>query len=686
MDARDLRLLAEVLGHKIQFQVPIYQRRYEWGIKQCKQLWDDVLRIGKDKDTKSYFLGSIVCMGIDSGPQTLGMQKYLLIDGQQRLATLFLLIAALGKAIEDGSVEIGITREKLKNDYLFNANETDEYRYKQLLTEHDKETLIRLLEGRETPDNQSLKLLNNYQFFEENLQPDNLNAVHEGLHKLRIIYISLDEGTDQPQLIFESINSTGEPLKPADLIRNYILMGQTSDLQNRLYEEYWRPMERRFGEDYADPLCDFIRYYIMFKTQEYVTKDDVYEKFKRQGSDKRDGVIEDSIKEIYRYSEYYVRFALLKEDDQELRERFRIFDAFQVKIVFPLLLSLYEDYMKERLPKTEFIEVLQLIENYVVRRVICVRSGTKHAIKVFLPLISKINKSNHIENLKKAFAEETGQARYYSDAEFKERFRDVEVYSQRGCNYLLYRLENYEHPKEPISLKDWSKERIMPESMTEEWEEELDKNWKEVHQKYLNTIGNLTLTKSNSELSNRPFKEKKDIFRKSLLSLNQDIIQVERWHEKAIINRANNLSEKALKIWPDHGVSRVMQHEQKEDRTEADYPQLTGEMMELLQELKNDIQNLDASISQSFTQRYIAFKLNNNNFVIIEPQAKGLRLSLKIPYSELFDPARLAADTSHRKKSGLSFGSEVFLSSADHISYVMDLVIQAFEKQKAEKS
>ena len=429
----------------------------------------------------------------------------------------------------------------------------------------------------------------------------------------------------------------------------------------------------------------------MLKTQKpVIKKDDVYEEFKRQVIDNDEGTLEESIKEICRYSEYYVCFAPLKEDnlkenDRELRERFESFDAFKVKIVFPLVLSLYEDYKKKRLQKTEFIEVLRLIENYIVRRVIC-GGSTKHMRRVFLSLISKIDKSDYIKSLKEAFAELTSQARYYSDADFKEDFCNGDVYSQRGCHYLLYRLENYGHPQEKIPLKDCTKERIMPQTMTDEWIEELGKDWEKVHDKYLNTIGNLTLTGHNSKLSNRPFKEKKDILRDSPLSLNRDITQIERWDETTIISRANDLSEKALKIWPDHGHTSVMQHEQKEDRTEADYPRLTGRMMELYRQLKNRIRKLDASVSQSFAQRYIAFKLNNNNFVIIEPQAKGLRLSLKIPYSELFDPAHLATDTSHREKSGLSFGSEVFLSSADHISYVTDLVIQAFEKQKAEKS
>ena len=681
MEAKSLQLL-DFLKGDIQFQVPIYQRRYEWEEKECKRLWKDLLRVGKDEDTESYFLGSIVCMNPNPESHPSEITEYLIIDGQQRLATLALLIAALGKAIEDRSVEIGTTQERLKNSYLFNVYETGEYRHKQILTEHDKETLIRLLEGRETPDNQSIKLLNNYEFFKEELQPDNLEVVYKGLHKLTITSITLKAGLDHPQLIFESINSTGKDLEAVDLMRNYILMGQTPDLQKRLYEEYWRPMEQRFGADYTDPLRLFITDYIMLKTQEpVIKKDDVYEEFKRQVLAKDEDTLEESIKEICRYSKYYVRFALLEEDDRELRERFESFDAFQITIVFPLLLSLYEDYMEGLIQKTEFIEVLRLIENYIVRRIICAKS-TKHMRKVFLALISKINKSNYIESLKEAFAELTSQARYYSDTDFKEHFCNDEVYNQRGCNYLLYRLENYARPKEQIPLKDCSKERIMPQATArvDEWKEELGKNWEEVYNKYLNTIGNLTLTGYNPELGIRSFKDKKDILRKSRLSLNQDIIRVERWDETAIINRANNLSEKALKIWPDHGkVIQETGEQQKKDWTLADHPHLTGETMELFKQLRRGVRQLDDSISERIRKPYIAYGMNPT-LVTVYPRTKRLRLLLNLPFSDINDPRQECTDLTNRNHHQLG-NVEVGVSSVDELDYTMFLIRQVFEKQ-----
>ena len=687
MRATEANLLEFIHGN-LQFQVPIYQRRYDWGEEECEKLWAAVLDAGEDKSIRSYFLGSIVYIKKDNHHASTRIRTFYLIDGQQRLATISLLLAALGEAIEDGSVEIGITQEEIKNDYLFNTSKTDEYHYKQLLTEPDKETLNRLLDDRPLPSNSSERLLENYRFFKEKLQPQNLKAVYEGIHKLEIVDVLLDhEKQDDPQLIFETINSTGTQLTDADLIRNYIFMRQTDGFQKRLYEDYWRPMEQRFGQDYAEPLSLFIADYIMLKKGESVTKADVYKKFKEAVPNKDEGALRESIKEICRYSEHYVCFAPLKEEDDqiqekdpELRERFESFNEFQVTTVFPLLLSLYEDYKKKRLQKTEIIEVLRLIENYIVRRLICVRSGTKHARKVFLKLMSDIDKSDHIESLKKAFAKQTAQARYYSDAEFKEHFCDVDVYGQRSCHYLLYRLENYGHPQEQIPLKDCTKERVMPQTMTEEWRKELGEDWEQVHSKYLNKIGNLTLTGHNSKLSNKPFKKKKEILRDSPLSLNQYIVQRKRWNEATITSRAKDLSEKALKIWPDHGkVIQETEEQQKKDWTLADHPHLTGEMMELFKQLRRGVRQLDDSVSERIRKLYIAYGMNPT-LVTVYPQTKRLRLLLNLPFSDINDPRQECTDLTHMNHHQLG-DVEVGVSSVDELDYIMFLIRQVFEKQ-----
>ena len=266
MEARDTDFLQLLDGRK-QFFVPIFQRRYSWEKKHCERLWNDVLRLGQNRENPSHFLGSIVY--IEPGVSNVsGIRKLHVIDGQQRLTTLTLLLAALSRAVKGQESDIGITPEEL-SDYYLNNRKTDELRYKQVLTEHDKDTLIQLLNGnsggwfrhegnliklledKELPINTSPQLLENYRFFETKLKDVDLETVYNGIQKLRIVDIALDRNHDNPQLIFESLNSTGLSLSQADLIRNYVLMGQESNLQNRLYKEYWLPMEQSFGSEYT---------------------------------------------------------------------------------------------------------------------------------------------------------------------------------------------------------------------------------------------------------------------------------------------------------------------------------------------------------------------------------------------------------------------------------------------------
>ena len=569
MKANEADLLTFLDGTK-QFQVPIFQRRYDWKEKECKQLWDDVLRVGENEDIPSYFLGSIVSMqhGIYHAS---GITQLLLIDGQQRLATLSLLLSALGRAIEARSVEISITQRKLENRYLFNADETDKDRYKQLLTQHDKETLIQLLDNKELPANASPRLVENYEFFEDRLQHANLEAVYKGIQKLMIVDIALEPDSDNPQLIFESLNSKGVKLEAADLIRNYMLMGQEPDFQSRLYRDYWFPMEQRFGEEYIKRFNRFMRDYLTLKTQRIPNIKSVYGRFKTEVDNKEHPeVLEETIAEIDRYSRHYVCIALLKEEDSEIRACLEDFQDLKVEVAFPLLLGVYESYAQGLIEKAEAIEIFRLIESYVFRRAIC-GIPTNTLNKTFAALTGQIDKDNYLQSLKAEFSQMTGNKRYPSDLEFKQELLIKDVYNFDRCKYLLRKLENYER-KEPIRVEDYTIEHVMPQNpdLSEEWQEELGENWREVHEKYLHTIGNLTLTGYNSELSDHSFKEKQAVsggFRDSPLRLNRSLAQAERWNKIAIVTRAKMFSEKTCKIWPNHGVLREIHQEHREGRT-----------------------------------------------------------------------------------------------------------------------
>ena len=513
MNARNTELLEFLQGSK-QFQVPIFQRRYDWTKEECKQLWDDVLRVGQNEDIPSHFLGSIYSMKIDDDPYSR-VHQWFVIDGQQRLATISLLLSTLSRTLEAKKVEIGIDRKYIEDSFLFNFHEEGESRYKQLLTQHDKETLVQLLEKGEAFDNSS-PLVTSYRFFDSLLKRADLadlKAVYRGIQKLRIIDIVLHPQSDDPQLIFESLNSKGTELSQTDLIRNYILMGQD------------------FGTEYDKRFDLFIRDYLTLKTRQIPNKKEVYESFKRYIADKKHpGALEETLAEIKRYSRHYVCITLLKEENSKIRACFEDIQDLKVEVAFPFLLGVYEDYTQKIIEKTDVIEILRLIEGYVFRRAICgIPTNSLHTI--FAALIGQIDKNSYLQSLKVAFSQMTGNQRYPSDSEFKQALLTKEVYNFDRCKYLLHKMENHGNSKEPVLLERCTVERVMPEKLTEEWQAELGENWRETYDTYLCTIGNLTLTGYNSELGNRSFKEKQEMsggFRDSPLRLNRSLAEVER--------------------------------------------------------------------------------------------------------------------------------------------------------------
>ena len=556
MKANEIDFL-KFLEPRSQFFIPIFQRPYSWKKSHCKQLWDDVLRIGENHEIPSYFLGSIVYMKEDTAP--IGtVSRFLVIDGQQRLATLSLLILALGKAIEEQDNEIDITLDQLSSFYLFNDKTDGELRYKLLLTRPDKDTLIQLLNSRidlkEPPSDVSPLLLDSYQFFETKLNPDNLEAIYAGIKKLIIVGIILEPPDDNPQLIFDSLNSTGLELSQTDRIRNYVLMGQSPNLQNKLYEDYWSPTQDRFGSEYANWFDWFIRDYLTLKTGQIPNIKSVYEKFKAyvpstMGSEKLKRILGD----IKHYSKHYVKFTLLSETDPDLRDCFEDIDELGAGVARPFLLEVYEDYEKGRIEKAEMIQILRLVESYVFRRAVC-GIPTNSLNKTFAALMAGVNKADYLRSLKAIFSQMRSYRSYPSDGEFKEALLIKNVYNFKRCDYLLRKLESYGH-KEPFDATKYTVEHVMPQNpnLSDEWKEELGENWQKVHEKYLHTIGNLTLTGYNPELSDHSFTEKKHLdpggFLQNRLRLNDSLVQVKKWNETAIQNRAKELAEKAIKIW-----------------------------------------------------------------------------------------------------------------------------------------
>jgi len=557
MNSTVTSILTFLEGSK-QFVIPIYQRTYEWKREQCSQFWEDVLLVGGNQEPKPHFFGSIVYMDPEE-PQNIGdVQEILVIDGQQRLTTLSLLISALSRVIQEQGVDIGISPKELSNRYLFNENKKGKARYKQIPTQSDEETLICLLEeDRELPTPCAPLLEKNYRFFYSQCKKANPQIVFRGIERLQIVSIVLDRAQDEPQSIFETLNTKGLELSETDKIRNYLLMGQTADSQTRLYNDLWYPIEQRFRNE-DQQFNSFMRHYLMLKTQKKPTKRDVYKDFKSyvkmaQSSNKLE--VEEIVKEISRYSKHYLNIAMLHEEDAQLKACLTDLHELKADVAYPFLLRVYDSYVSGKISQSDVRETLLLIESYIFRRAV-VGLSDKSLDSIFMNVFCKMDmddEHNYLENLNETFLEELqAQRRYPRDREFKRMFTSKDMYNFPRLKYLLRKLENYKR-KEPIKFDEYTVEHVMPQTLTDAWKQDLGNSYQYDHEVFLNKIGNLTLTGRNSELGNRPFKEKRDMlkegFRYSPLYLNRSLADAETWNQLTINARANELAEKACEIW-----------------------------------------------------------------------------------------------------------------------------------------
>lgn len=539
-----------------QLVIPIYQRTYSWTLKQCEQLWHDITRTALDQTTSGHFIGSVVY--IERGLyQISSVPQLLVIDGQQRLTTLSLLLTALGKAIKESGEDLETSRRKIDNYFLFNNEEKGEARYKLLLTQSDRETFIRLIESRELPAVTSKRLVENYQYFENQIRKStDLISLYLGISKLIIVDIALDREHDNPQLIFESLNSTGLDLSQADMIRNYVLMGLEPKEQEEIYNHYWYPMEQSFLLVSKTDLFDrFIRDYLTLKSKLGAIPNirDVYNSFKSHVQKQKGADVKEIVANVDHYSKYYIRMALEQETDLAIKQALIDINTLRVDVAYPFLLEVYEDYAQKLLTREEFVSILRLVESYVFRRAIC-GIPTNSMNKTFATLGREIDRDNYFESVQIAFVRKDAYKRFPQDEEFRREFVVKDIYNFRSRNYLLRKLENHSHTKELVNAEDYTIEHIMPQNpkLPPAWQAELGEHWKEVQARYLHTIGNLTLTGYNSEYSDHPFSKKRDMekgFSKSPLHLNQMLAKLHHWNEAEIKNRAEALAEVAVKVW-----------------------------------------------------------------------------------------------------------------------------------------
>ncbi|WP_120892124.1 DUF262 and DUF1524 domain-containing protein [Helicobacter pylori] len=668
-------------NQKNQLVIPIYQRLYSWEKEQCKQLWDDIIKIGGDDKMDGHFIGSILYV-LDR--ITHSDNALLIIDGQQRLTTITLLLAALRNHLNDE-----VKRKEIEDHYLINSDKDGDKKFRLILSESDKDTLLSLIDkNKRKPSEPSSKIIENFKLFEEWVSnTDKLETIFKGLEKLMIVEIALEKEKDDPQLIFESMNSKGMELAQTDLIRNYIVMETEVEKQEGFYNKYWRAMEDELKQSKREDLFNkFVRHYLTIKTREIPNINKVYVAFKDYRQ--KEGIgIEDLLKDLQKYCGYFCQIVFKKEADKDLNKALGFLVDLEMDVVYPLLLELYSDYKGGVLSKDDFRRSIALIESYICRRAVC-GFGTNSLNKVFPSFARHIQKDEYFKSLKVLFGYLTEKQRFPNNDEFKDCFITIDFYRFKKNRYFFERIENFDR-KERVPTHEYTIEHIMPQTLTEEWKKDLGENFQEIHDKYLHTIGNLTLTGYNPEYRNNSFQEKQGMekgFKDSPLRLNQGLRDLKSFGEEEIKKRANDLADLALKIWtyPKLDAETLEKYKPKKDKKEKNVYDLSSykfgsHSRELFDILSKEIKALNEKIVENFNQDYISYKFSKN-FVDIVVQTKDLKLYLNMKFNELQDEKNLARDMTNKGHLG-NGDIEIKLETKEDIPYCLGLIKQVLEKQ-----
>lgn len=696
MKAEDT-LVTNLLEGAKQFIVPIFQRDYSWGTKHCLQLWKDVIRVGSDPNVKGHFLGSVVYVAAEDNTATI--TRWLLIDGQQRVTTLTLLLIALRDQIylaqrsgDDGDTVS--TPEELDDYYLRNRHGKGDRRHKLHLRRADHDTLNALLDGKDFPEGASERVKENFIFLCDLVTQADVQTVYAGIKKLVVVDVCLTRGQDDPQMIFESLNSTGVDLTQADLIRNFVLMRLDETSQTQLYEEYWQPIERAFGRRYRTEFDKFVKDFLTLQMRPGtpLKAAEIYHEFRSFFSrtvEKRG--VEGILSDLRRFGTYYTAFSLGQEKLPALKEAFTRLRSL-IEVASPVVLTLYDYHERAKtLSADEFVEAIELLESFVFRRSVC-DMQTRSLGQIFASLAYRITEIQPLLSLKVALYRQGKKRRFPTDAEFREALETRDVYDMRTCFYLLDRLENFS--KERIDTALFTIEHVMPqnEDLRPEWRAMLGGDWQAMHETWLHRLGNLTLTGYNSTYSDRPFSEKKTIaggFSDSPLRLNKFIREQSAWTASTIEQRGKHLAEKALAVWRPLVVDPLAVKQRELEEHKALAANFRIENLEadeaarrLLDVLRPQIQVLGPDIVELPNDRSVIYRVFD--FVVeIIPRRQRLSLLLNLDFADCEDPSGKARDATEFAFiiGATETGGVIYtLESESDVPAAINVVRQAYER------
>lgn len=575
MKASETRFQPLIEGAK-QYVVPLFQRPYSWERRQWQTLWTDIRDLENDEHGKGHFMGAIVTMPAHTVPE--GVTKYLLIDGQQRLTTLFVLLIALRDMAKSFP---GNLADKVQELFLTNKYQEELDIFKMLPTQADRESFLSLVDSEQAQP--SGKIGQSYQYFAGQLAKMDKSQLEQVLNTVtsKLFFVSIVlSADDNAYLIFESLNFKGMPLTQADLIRNYFLMRIHVKKQESVFTKYWQPMQAALGVHFTD----FIRHFLTMKNQQPVKKDEVYFTLKTTADSFDQDKILTYLGDFNKFASFYERFVTPnKEPSRTIRERLHALQRIEVTTAYPFLMELYAAYSSGEISESYVVAVLTMIESYLIRRYIC--GVPTHGLNRFFPTLFSyaMSRESFVDGVREALGRNCP-----NDATFLRSFETRQMYGTgerlAKARYILLRLEGSFGHKESVETSTLQIEHIMPQKLTDWWQSHLGEKWESVHKQFVDTIGNLTLTGFNQDMSNSSFDAKKDFYRNSHLELSKPLALADRWTQFEMSQRGSKLAQTALKIWAYLGQDDNMQIEEVEAKPKANPdPALTyAELLTLL--------------------------------------------------------------------------------------------------------
>jgi uncharacterized protein with ParB-like and HNH nuclease domain/predicted transport protein len=655
------REFTKIINGTTQFTIPVFQRDYAWAESNCEQLWNDIIRVGTSDISRVHFLGSLVY--VPTGESSAGFTQYQVIDGQQRLTTWTLLMIALrDHIVETGfsGAEDGPTAKRIDAYFLKNEQEDRERRYKLILRRHDESSLRALIDGRDLPSDASENISDNYDLFRGLLKTVDPALVYRGLGRLIVVDVKLD-ATDNPQLVFESLNSTGVDLSQSDLIRNFILMRLPEKEQTKLYNDRWSKIETLFRG--SDRTFDaFARDYLALRTHasKQEKASNIYRAFREVFDEfvAKDGSLDKLLEHMQRHATYYAAFSLSVGVPKPLQTSMSRLKSL-VDVPAILVMHLFECHQKLRtMTEAEFQEALALLESYVLRRSIC-DGQTRGYWQIFADIAEEIDVKKPLSSLKGILASQHESYRYPSDPEFQRCLKDRDLYNTRICWHVLEQLENH-GSKEITDTSALQIEHIVPQNpkLNAAWQKMLGKNWRDVQQAWLHRLGNLTLTGYNSKYSDRSFEDKKTIddgFEESAVRLNKFVRDQKKWTEAEMQRRSGLLASRAVKVWPplvaDPALVKEIQKARLRRRAakkNVEAVSMTEYARELFDLLRVRVKKLDSDVTEMAETKSVSYHAPVF-FLEVLPRKDYLTLLLPLEFNEVTDASGIVKDVTQWK-------------------------------------